>query len=159
MTHFKTRPTLSAPSARLCSCRHVQALACPFLSGFFVSLSIAICDWSRCLTVLGYPSHGDPWQELNNHENIIKLYNVLKADNDRDIYLVFEYMGTLFHAAFNLDLLLALPRALNTRLLQTPICMRSFARTSSRRCTSNTSCTSCSRLSSTCTQLTCCIAI
>ena len=32
-------------------------------------------------------------QELNNHENIIKLYNVLKADNDRDIYLVFEYMG------------------------------------------------------------------
>lgn len=31
-------------------------------------------------------------QEIN-HENIIKLYNVLKADNDRDIYLVFEFMG------------------------------------------------------------------
>eukprot|EP01133_Synstelium_polycarpum_P008475 gene8475-9967_t len=31
-------------------------------------------------------------QELHGHENIIKLLNVLKADNDRDIYLVFEYM-------------------------------------------------------------------
>ena len=30
-------------------------------------------------------------QELNNHENIIKLWNVLRADNDKDIYLVFEY--------------------------------------------------------------------
>jgi len=28
------------------------------------------------------------------HDNIIKLLNVLKADNDTDIYLVFEYMGT-----------------------------------------------------------------
>lgn len=33
-------------------------------------------------------------QELRDHENIIRLTNVLKADNDRDIYLVFEYMGT-----------------------------------------------------------------
>lgn len=34
-------------------------------------------------------------QELNalHHDNIIRLLNVLKADNDRDIYLVFEYMG------------------------------------------------------------------
>jgi len=34
-------------------------------------------------------------QEMNNqhHENIIRLLNVLRADNDRDIYLVFEYMG------------------------------------------------------------------
>lgn len=32
-------------------------------------------------------------QELDSHENIIRLWNVLKADNDRDIYLVFEYMG------------------------------------------------------------------
>jgi mitogen-activated protein kinase 15 len=37
-------------------------------------------------------------QELNNHENIIKLFNVLKADNDRDIYLIFEYMG--YHLTF-----------------------------------------------------------
>jgi mitogen-activated protein kinase 15 len=33
-------------------------------------------------------------QELNEHPNIVSLLNVLKADNDRDIYLVFEYMGT-----------------------------------------------------------------
>lgn len=33
-------------------------------------------------------------QELNahHHENIIRLLNVLKAENDRDIYLIFEYM-------------------------------------------------------------------
>lgn len=32
-------------------------------------------------------------QELE-HENIIGLQNVMKAENDKDIYLVFEYMGT-----------------------------------------------------------------
>lgn len=32
-------------------------------------------------------------QEMTGHDNIIRLGNVLKADNDRDIYLVFEYMG------------------------------------------------------------------
>jgi len=31
-------------------------------------------------------------QQLN-HSNIIRLFNVLKADNDRDLYLIFEYMG------------------------------------------------------------------
>jgi mitogen-activated protein kinase 15 len=34
-------------------------------------------------------------QELNGHENIVSLLNVLKADNDRDIYLVFDYMGKM----------------------------------------------------------------
>jgi mitogen-activated protein kinase 15 len=34
-------------------------------------------------------------QELEGHENIISLRNVLKAENDRDLYLVFEYMGKL----------------------------------------------------------------
>lgn len=36
-------------------------------------------------------------QELNSkdHQNIIRLLNVLRADNDKDIYLVFEYMGML----------------------------------------------------------------
>lgn len=37
-------------------------------------------------------------QELNNHDNIIKLLNVVKAENDRDIYLTFEYMETDLHA-------------------------------------------------------------
>ena len=32
-------------------------------------------------------------QEFGDHPNIVKLHNVLKADNDKDIYLVFEFMG------------------------------------------------------------------
>ncbi|PRW59653.1 mitogen-activated kinase 5 [Chlorella sorokiniana] len=44
-------------------------------------------------------------QELNNHENIIRLLNVLKADNDRDIYLVFEYMETDLHAVIRANIL------------------------------------------------------
>ena len=31
-------------------------------------------------------------QELNGHENIIRLLNVIKAENHMDLYLVFEYM-------------------------------------------------------------------
>jgi mitogen-activated protein kinase 15 len=31
-------------------------------------------------------------QELNGHENIIRLLNVIKAQNNMDLYLVFEYM-------------------------------------------------------------------
>lgn len=34
-------------------------------------------------------------QELAGHDNIIRLLNIIRAENDRDIYLVFEYMGTL----------------------------------------------------------------
>ncbi|XP_069771266.1 mitogen-activated protein kinase 15 [Narcine bancroftii] len=37
-------------------------------------------------------------QELGNHCNVIKLLNVIRAANDRDIYLVFEYMETDLHA-------------------------------------------------------------
>lgn len=33
-------------------------------------------------------------QEMKGHEHIVTLTNVLKADNDRDIYLVFEFMET-----------------------------------------------------------------
>lgn len=44
-------------------------------------------------------------QELNNHENIIKLLNVLKAENDRDIYLTFEYMETDLHAVIRANIL------------------------------------------------------
>ncbi|RTG86433.1 uncharacterized protein DC041_0006238 [Schistosoma bovis] len=32
-------------------------------------------------------------QQFSNHPNIIRLLNVIKAENDKDIYLVFEYMG------------------------------------------------------------------
>ena len=44
-------------------------------------------------------------QEMADHEHIIKLTNVLKADNDRDIYLVFEYMETDLHAAIRANIL------------------------------------------------------
>ncbi|CAH8638333.1 unnamed protein product [Schistosoma margrebowiei] len=33
-------------------------------------------------------------QQFSNHPNIIRLLNVIKAENDKDIYLVFEYMET-----------------------------------------------------------------
>ena len=32
-------------------------------------------------------------QAFSTHENVIKLLNVIKADNNYDIYLVFEFMG------------------------------------------------------------------
>jgi mitogen-activated protein kinase 15 len=45
-------------------------------------------------------------QELNNHDNIIKLLNVLKAENDRDIYLTFEFMESDLHAVIRASILL-----------------------------------------------------
>ena len=36
-------------------------------------------------------------QEFGDHSNIIKLHNVIKAENDKDIYLVFEFMETDLH--------------------------------------------------------------
>ncbi|XP_024525746.1 extracellular signal-regulated kinase 2 isoform X1 [Selaginella moellendorffii] len=44
-------------------------------------------------------------QEINDHENVIKLTNVLKAENDRDLYLVFEYMETDLHAVIRANIL------------------------------------------------------
>ena len=44
-------------------------------------------------------------QEMRGHEHIVTLLNVLKADNDRDIYLVFEYMETDLHAAIRANIL------------------------------------------------------
>ncbi|TYZ66791.1 hypothetical protein PybrP1_002607, partial [[Pythium] brassicae (nom. inval.)] len=44
-------------------------------------------------------------QELNGHANIIRLLNVIKADNDRDIYLVFDFMETDLHAVIRANIL------------------------------------------------------
>jgi len=44
-------------------------------------------------------------QEMSGHEHIVTLLNVLKADNDRDIYLVFEFMETDLHAAIRANIL------------------------------------------------------
>lgn len=32
--------------------------------------------------------------DLGSHPNIIKLHNVIRADNDRDLYITFEYLET-----------------------------------------------------------------
>uniref|UniRef100_A0A667WKB0 Mitogen-activated protein kinase 15 n=1 Tax=Myripristis murdjan TaxID=586833 RepID=A0A667WKB0_9TELE len=37
-------------------------------------------------------------QEFGDHTNIIRLLNVIRAQNDKDIYLIFEFMDTDLHA-------------------------------------------------------------
>ena len=44
-------------------------------------------------------------QELSGHENIIRLLNVIRAENDRDIYLIFDYMETDLHAVIRANIL------------------------------------------------------
>jgi len=44
-------------------------------------------------------------QQMGDHDNIVQLCNVLKADNHRDIYLVFEYMETDLHAVIRANIL------------------------------------------------------
>lgn len=44
-------------------------------------------------------------QELSGHENIIQLINVLKADNDKDIYIVTDYMESDLHAVVRANIL------------------------------------------------------
>jgi len=44
-------------------------------------------------------------QELADHENIIQLLDVIKADNDKDIYLTFECMETDLHAVIRANIL------------------------------------------------------
>lgn len=44
-------------------------------------------------------------QQLSDHDNIIKLFDVHKAENDNDIYLVFEYMETDLHAVIRAGIL------------------------------------------------------
>lgn len=43
-------------------------------------------------------------QELD-HENMIKLFNVIKAENNKDLYLIFEYMETDLHAVIRAGIL------------------------------------------------------
>jgi len=44
-------------------------------------------------------------QQMGKHENLVQLQNVLKADIDRDIYLIFEYMETDLHAVIRANIL------------------------------------------------------
>ncbi|KAM3596322.1 uncharacterized protein V6R79_012365 [Siganus canaliculatus] len=45
-------------------------------------------------------------QEFGDHFNIVKLLNVVRAQNDKDIYLIFEYMDTDLHAVIKKGTLL-----------------------------------------------------
>lgn len=44
-------------------------------------------------------------QEFSSHDNVIQLLNVIKARNDVDIYLVFEFMDTDLHAVIKAKIL------------------------------------------------------
>ncbi len=44
-------------------------------------------------------------QDLAGHENIVRLLDVIKAENDKDIYLVFDYMETDLHAVIRANIL------------------------------------------------------
>lgn len=44
-------------------------------------------------------------QELGRHDNVVRLQNVLRAHNDRDVYLVFEFMETDLHAVIRAGIL------------------------------------------------------
>ena len=44
-------------------------------------------------------------RELTGHENIIRLQHIIKADNDLDIYLTFDYMETDLHAVIRAQIL------------------------------------------------------
>ncbi|GMI43407.1 hypothetical protein TeGR_g8301 [Tetraparma gracilis] len=44
-------------------------------------------------------------QELSGHDNLIRMQHVIKAENDRDIYLTFDFMETDLHAVIRADIL------------------------------------------------------
>lgn len=44
-------------------------------------------------------------QELSGHENLVKLLNVIRAENNKDLYLVFDFMETDLHAVVKAGIL------------------------------------------------------
>ena len=44
-------------------------------------------------------------QKLAGHENIIRLQHMIRAENDRDIYLTFDFMDTDLHAVIRANIL------------------------------------------------------
>lgn len=44
-------------------------------------------------------------QELNGHDNIIRLLNIIKAENNKDLYLVFDFMETDLHVVIRAGIL------------------------------------------------------
>ena len=50
-------------------------------------------------------------QELAGHDSIVRLLNIVRAENDRDIYLVFDYMETDLHAVIRAGIMEEVRRA------------------------------------------------
>ena len=44
-------------------------------------------------------------QELNGHPNIVSLLSILKAENNKDIYLVFDFMEADLHAVIRANIM------------------------------------------------------
>ena len=44
-------------------------------------------------------------EQLSGHENIIRLLNIIRAENNRDLYLVFDYMETDLHIVIRAGIL------------------------------------------------------
>lgn len=40
---------------------------------------------------------------MNGHENIVRLLNIIKAENNKDLYMVFDFMETDLHAVIVLN--------------------------------------------------------
>ncbi len=57
-----------------------------------------------CIGAVDLALEGELLSRLR-HENIIKLIDVLRAENDKDIYLVFDYMETDLHAVIRANIL------------------------------------------------------
>jgi len=45
-------------------------------------------------------------QALCGHKNIVNLLNIIKADNNKDLYLVFDFMETDLHLTIRQGVLL-----------------------------------------------------
>lgn len=44
-------------------------------------------------------------QELGEHENVVRLLNIIKAENNKDLYMVFDFMETDMHAVIRAGIL------------------------------------------------------
>ena len=47
---------------------------------------------------------------MSNHENIVKLHDVFRADNDKDLYLVFDFIETDLQAIIRAKILTEIHR-------------------------------------------------
>ena len=51
------------------------------------------------------PHQTTPTQAFSSHENVVQLLNIVRATNNLDLYLVFEFMDTDLHAVIKHKLL------------------------------------------------------